>query len=245
MFFTKKDMNRKLLVSLLQKNIQELEMITEGFMEMSEFPKSIIMLAKQKTEDIQEYIQQLSGSDLESPVMEIKEVKEINSDIETVISTNHNIETPVSKPENGIRVIAENETNNVVSEETEVTLTSILQEETSNNTDSKTSLTIEQSTTTFQSRNEQISKTENTLSSALIYNKKISDIKQAINIGDRFRFQRELFQGNGEDMNKTLHYINQLETLDEAKSFLQSKYSWDMENETVEDFFQIVKRRFL
>ena len=79
----------------------------------------------------------------------------------------------------------------------------------------------------------------------MLGNKKISDIKQGINIGDRFRFQRELFRGNGEDMNKTLTYLNQLATANEALSFLRSKYGWATDNETAEDFYQIVKRRFL
>jgi len=93
-------------------------------------------------------------------------------------------------------------------------------------------------------RNELLSTPENTLSSTLA-NTKISDIKQAISIGDRFRFQRELFRGNGEDMNKTLTYLNLLATLDEAVSFLHSKYGWTSDNETAEDFYQIVIRRFL
>lgn len=53
-------MNRELIVMLLQKNIEELHMITDGFMEMTEYPKPIILLAQRKTEDIQEYIKQLS-----------------------------------------------------------------------------------------------------------------------------------------------------------------------------------------
>ena len=97
---------------------------------------------------------------------------------------------------------------------------------------------------TSVTRNELLSRTENTISSVL-GNKKISDIKQGINIGDRFRFQRELFRGNGEDMNKTLTYLNQLATANEALSFLRSKYGWATDNETAEDFYQIVKRRFL
>jgi len=97
---------------------------------------------------------------------------------------------------------------------------------------------------TTPSRNEQLLKADNSISSSLA-NKKIHDIKQAISIGDRFRFQRELFRGNGEDMNKTLTYINLLATLEEALSFLQSKYGWTPDNETAEDFYQIVRRRFL
>jgi len=94
------------------------------------------------------------------------------------------------------------------------------------------------------SRNEILAKTDKSLSASIAH-KKIDDIKQAISIGDRFRFQRELFRGNGEDMNKTLNYINQLATLDEAVTFLQSKYGWDTGNETTEDFYQILKRKFL
>jgi hypothetical protein len=87
-----------------------------------------------------------------------------------------------------------------------------------------------------------LSKADNTISSILT-NKKITDIKEAINIGDRFRFQRELF-ANGEDMNKTFSYINQLSTFEEVKSFLQSRYGWDAKNETAEDFLQIVRKQF-
>jgi hypothetical protein len=46
-------------------------------------------------------------------------------------------------------------------------------------------------------------------------------------------------------MNKTLNYINQLATMDEATSFLKSKYGWAVENETADDFYQILKRKFL
>jgi hypothetical protein len=46
-------------------------------------------------------------------------------------------------------------------------------------------------------------------------------------------------------MNKTLTYLNQLATLDEAMSFLKSKYAWENSNEAVEDFYQIVKRKFV
>ena len=92
-------------------------------------------------------------------------------------------------------------------------------------------------------RNENLSGKDNSLSASLA-NKKIADIKQAISIGDRFRFQRELFRSNGEDMNKTLNYLNLLATEEEAMSFLKSKYGWDETNPTAEDFYQLVKRKF-
>ena len=77
-----------------------------------------------------------------------------------------------------------------------------------------------------------------------IANHKIEDIRQAINIGDRFRFQRELFNGNGEVMNKTIAYLNQLQKFEEAHSFLKAKFNWTADNNHAEDFLQIVKRRY-
>jgi len=45
-------------------------------------------------------------------------------------------------------------------------------------------------------------------------------------------------------MNKMLSYINMLATYDELVSFFQSKYGWAEENPVVEDFYQIIKRKF-
>ena len=78
-----------------------------------------------------------------------------------------------------------------------------------------------------------------------VENRRITDVKKAISIGERFRFQRELFNGNGEDMNKTLTYINHAATLAEAMDFLEKKYKWERYNESAADFYRIIKRRFI
>lgn len=302
-------MNRKLLVTLLQKSIQELEMITEGFMEMEHYPKAIIQLAQRKTDDIQSYIEILSTVMAESsdgfteneiPVIapiEEETTTEEPADLTVIAETTDEIsenststettETEISKEE---ALLSETDEEDETIEEKEKEEEKILEEETedeeeieevttetselveleeitsvaelasneeevveekftSNETitvieETRKSMIGDKNLLTSVTRNELLSRTENTISSVLA-NKKIADIKQGINIGDRFRFQRELFRGNGEDMNKTLSYINQLATLNEALSFLRSKYGWATDNETAEDFYQIVKRRFL
>jgi hypothetical protein len=239
-------MNRKLLVSLLQKNIHELEMITEGFSEMNEFPKAIIKLAQQKTEDIKAYIQQLADFNSENQVEQNNESSEVKTNSETSVSTIQNDKIEVYNQKDEIikpTEIIESELKDDFTDSNEIIKVINIQEEKITTIDYGNNSFVEKSTQTFQSRNDVISKVENSISSNLL-NRRIDDIKQAINIGDRFRFQRELFNGNGEEMNKILHYINQLATLEEVQSFLQSKYDWDMENETVLDFFQIVRRRF-
>ena len=299
-------MNRKLLVTLLQKSIQELEMITEGFMEMEHYPKAIIQLAQRKTDDIQSYIEILStvmpestDNSAENEIFAIvpseeETTTEKPAELTVIDKTADEIsENPTSSETSETEIINEEtllsetdedeedetiEEEEILEEETEdeeeieevTTETSELEELekitsvveptsneeeiieekfTSNETitiveETRKSMIGDKNLLTSVTRNELLSRTENTISSVLA-NKKIEDIKQGINIGDRFRFQRELFRGNGEDMNKTLSYINQLATLNEALSFLRSKYGWSTDNETAEDFYQIVRRRFL
>jgi hypothetical protein len=279
-------MNKKLLVTLLRKNIEELGMITEGFMEMNEYPAAIVQLAKRKTEDIQTIIDELAANtDIIEQKIDTVEVIKPEPQVEmkeTVVLIEEETKQEESKqeeiPEEPIQIeplvedtpiveitideietIVEQET--VIEEETIIIQTTEIEEignlvETTQTTETVVSevkthteevkkVTIadrmaNQSTT----RNEKLSHVDNSLS-ASIANKKITDITQAISIGDRFRFQRELFKSNGEDMNKTLTYLNQLATLDEAMSFLKSKYGWENSNEAVEDFYQIVKRKFV
>lgn len=73
---------------------------------------------------------------------------------------------------------------------------------------------------------------------------KVSDIKKAISLGDRFLFQRELFGGNGELMAKTIAELNKLSSLNEAEAFIDKRFSWDKESSTYELFYNILKRRW-
>ena len=73
---------------------------------------------------------------------------------------------------------------------------------------------------------------------------KVTDIKKAISLGDRFLFQRELFGGNGEQMAKTIADLNKLNSLDEAEAYIDKRFSWDKESSAYELFYNILKRRW-
>lgn len=85
---------------------------------------------------------------------------------------------------------------------------------------------------------------DDTLVSA-ISNKKIVDLKSAITLGDRFRFQRELFGGNGEKMNKAISDFNSFESMVEAQEYITKNFDWQLDNEAVSDFIQLLQRRYL
>ena len=72
----------------------------------------------------------------------------------------------------------------------------------------------------------------------------VEDIRQAISLGDRFLFQRELFAGNGELMQKTLDELNALGSLSEAMDYVLENFEWDKESTAVQLFENVLKRRF-
>ena len=72
----------------------------------------------------------------------------------------------------------------------------------------------------------------------------VKDIRQAISLGDRFLFQRELFAGNGEKMQKALDELNSLDTLDEAMEYVREHFDWDKESTAAQLFENVLRRRF-
>lgn len=78
-----------------------------------------------------------------------------------------------------------------------------------------------------------------------ISQKPINDIKAAIGIGDRFLYIRELFNGNNDDFEQTIQHLNSFTNFNQAQEYLDKNYSWDNNQETVTNFINVVKRRYL
>ncbi len=105
--------------------------------------------------------------------------------------------------------------------------------------------TVADSIETSESLADKLAKNaDDTLASAL-NSKKIIDLKSSITLGDRFRFQRELFGGNGEKMNKAISDFNSFETMTEAQEYITKNFDWQLDNEAVSDFIQLLQRRYL
>ena len=77
-----------------------------------------------------------------------------------------------------------------------------------------------------------------------LFGSTVEDIRQAISLGDRFLFQRELFGGNGELMQNTLDELNELGSLNEAMEYVAENFDWDKESTAVQLFENALKRRF-
>lgn len=73
----------------------------------------------------------------------------------------------------------------------------------------------------------------------------IPDLKRAIPINDRFRFQRDLFNNNVSLFNETLTTINAMLTFEDAEEFINQKFNWDKESSSAQDFQVLLTRRFV
>ena len=81
-----------------------------------------------------------------------------------------------------------------------------------------------------------------------LQHKKISDLKAAIGINEKFQFINELFEGNMKEYNVAIDQINNFISRSEAESYLanlQEVYKWSDENPIAANFLELVERRFL
>ncbi|GAB1416075.1 hypothetical protein MASR2M117_14810 [Paludibacter sp.] len=267
-------MNRELLVTLIRKNIDELIMLTEGFLEMTSYPEPIINLAKNKTDDIWTYIHQLGNIDTKNDVnvpvdesieelQKTTEMNDINDELEEEkeeeIMDEEEIQEEEIEEEYPDVVVDEEDEEEEEKETVEIEeinliddkitieehdIISVEDDKQSNEATEKKTTLAEKLSTVTSSRNDSLAKENNGMINSTIAHKKVEDIRQAISLGDRFRFQRELFKNNGEELNKALSYINKLASYDEVIQYLQNKYGWDANDSTVEDFYQLIKRKF-
>lgn len=85
---------------------------------------------------------------------------------------------------------------------------------------------------------------EETPKASTAYGTPVSDLKQAISIGDRFLYQRELFDRNGELMQRTITELNMLSSFSEAMDYVHRHFNWDAESSGYELFINALHRRF-
>ena len=76
-----------------------------------------------------------------------------------------------------------------------------------------------------------------------ISNSPVESIKTSIGINDRYQYIRELFEGNAETFSRAVGELDNLNSIQEAVTYLQQNYTWK-KNDTSLKFVNLVKRRF-
>lgn len=73
----------------------------------------------------------------------------------------------------------------------------------------------------------------------------ITDLKKAIGLNDRFRFRNDLFNKDEKLMLETIEALNGLASMNEAKTYLSSRFTWKEDDATVVYFYEILERKFV
>lgn len=71
----------------------------------------------------------------------------------------------------------------------------------------------------------------------------VVSLKKAININDRFRYQRELFSNDSSVMNAAIEKLDAMNSMAEARQYV-SDFGWDENSEVVADFMALLEARF-
>jgi len=78
--------------------------------------------------------------------------------------------------------------------------------------------------------------------------KPVEGIKQSITINQRFMFEKDLFNGDKNEFEMVINYLDNCKTRVEALEFVNENYAvkkkWDKDKEEVVEFFGIIDKRF-
>jgi primosomal protein N'' len=217
-------MNKDLLIALMQKDLSELNVMLEGIAEWKSVPSSINRLALSKAENIVASLQKLSEVK-DEPKVEERQTEHIFDEAKKVLEPEI-VDTSICLEKILERCV-------VVEEE-------LIKEEADDNVQKSIVADI----VDVQPSLNEVQQREMSVMDSVLDKNKVTDLIQSISLGDRFRFQRELFSNNGEEMMQAFHDLNAMNTIDEASAYLKKHFDWDMENESVKDFYAVLNRKF-
>ena len=71
----------------------------------------------------------------------------------------------------------------------------------------------------------------------------LADARKYMSLNDKFRFQREIFMGSAEEMNKVLDILNGFSSLEDTWSFIEGQ-PWNNDSEIIIEFKEFIEKRF-
>lgn len=80
-----------------------------------------------------------------------------------------------------------------------------------------------------------------------VTSRKISDLRDIININDRFNFVNNLFSSNIRAYNECISKLNEMTDKDDALAYVASigaHYGWSSDSSVVESFYNVIERKF-
>ncbi|HPH72865.1 MAG TPA: hypothetical protein PLK45_02410 [Paludibacteraceae bacterium] len=216
-------MTKETLIILIEKEITEIISLTKGFAELDTFPKPLMEMALEKSKNLTKCLDQLANlkekPQSEKVVIEPQPKAETPQPIETV-------QEPKKDEKQTEKVVAKEKEKEIIPPQSEPKV--ILAE------------TIKKTTSVLENL-----ATNGDRVASVIEHQKITELKSAISIADRFRFQRELFEGNGEQMSQAISDFDNMDSMEAALAYITQKFKWDEADTNVADFMDLLQRRYL
>ena len=241
-------MSKEVYIALIQKDIKELDVIAQGLYE-TDFPSpTVIKLASSKAMDIVNNLQRLSTVKQEESKAEKENQEKLAAEAKAKAEKEEQERLAAeakakAEREEQERLAAETKAKAEREEQERLAAEAKAKAAAIINDHNKHSI-IEEKIGNLESKVEQMSKEKGGSMADKIASSKISSIKSAISIADRFRFQRELFGGNADLMNSTLDRLDACSTIEEAEDIINDFTEWNPEDENVNDFLKLLGRRF-
>jgi len=252
-------MDKKQLIGFILNDIKELELIAKGMHEMDKIPEVMQQLAISKTQSVLDRFCHLrespqkeetspnnllaiEGFTFEKPEPPQQEKPTAPKAEELLLQKGVSQVLNVLKDQD-LKEVPQND--EVISEPTkeEPKETAPPSEEKKGTIIAEEKIKVQERTTNekFKSR---IPPVKAVAPSKRAESRFIQDLRKAININDRYRYQRELFGGNAELMNSVIDKLDAMNSLAEAITYVEKEFVWNAESETVVDFYSLLDSRF-
>lgn len=230
-------MNKETLIALIEKDIDELKTLTRGFSQMDRFPQPLLDLAVAKADNLRGYLSQLPCASSAEPTISEPIAAEPDQEYAAPVAQPHE-EAPVVPAETASLPVAADEKNEPESSESET------EKAVGAAPTDEPHPTVAETLVKKETVVDEFGKKDDESLAHAIASKPVADLKQAISIADRFRFQRELFANNGEAMIRALDALNACVAYEEAEKLLTDRLNLPHDNPAAADFAELVKRRF-
>ena len=234
-------MNNKEFVNLLLKEIKEMSLICSSLSEVDEIPLSLLRLSKGKVDSMSDILESLMANSIPTDSVgenKAKNVTERRVDANEASSLKDDSLEDV-RPKFGETNDFRKNVNESKGGKTDITRISNVQKNIAEkNIKSEVPCSFEKNASKGNVQKGANVPYGNPLSADGRFVKSLK-----LCLGDKFRYKKDLFDDDMELLNRTMSELDALTSLDDAFAYVE-RFHWDEANPSVEDFFNLLQRRF-
>jgi len=222
-------MNNKLIIQLIRNNVEEIQKLVHHFQNEENDLKAGFPLLESRLDSLNKDI----------------EVLKLNLEKEETDCTSRPIESESKADKEANSIIEEAVISVNLIESTEIDDVELVSE--SNHVEEKLQISDpvnNNNETAVSTLNDKLQVSRGNNLQEKIQKSKLVDIQSAIGINDQFLFIRELFNNKSEDYKSAINYINTQNDCNDIIDHFNRSMKWDNEEDTVIQFFDLIKRKF-